>query len=190
MNHTLKWGVALAALIAAASVLAQGASPYSGQETRDVKALSENQIAGLLAGKGMGYAKAAELNGFPGPLHVLELAEKLELSDEQRAQTEANFQQMQADAQRLGAELVAAERRLDALFAQGSADEASVTGLTDAIGATGAKLRAVHLHAHLRQTRILSAQQIAQYVSLRGYGHGGHGHHAPQHHGGHHGGHH
>lgn len=190
MNHTLKWGAALAGLIAAASVLAQGASPYSGQETRDVKALSENQIAGLLAGKGMGYAKAAELNGFPGPLHVLELAEKLELSDEQRAQTEANFQQMQADAQRLGAELVAAERRLDALFAQGSADEASVTGLTDAIGATGAKLRAVHLHAHLRQTRILSAQQIAQYVSLRGYGHGGHAHHAPQHHGGHHGGHH
>ena len=58
-------------------------SLYSGMETRRVKALSEEQIADLEGGRGMGLALAAELNGYPGPLHVLELAETLDLTDEQ-----------------------------------------------------------------------------------------------------------
>src|SRR5687767_11125254 len=52
-------------------------SPYVGQEDRAIKALDAKDVDGLLAGSGMGYAKAAELNGYPGPMHVLELAEKL-----------------------------------------------------------------------------------------------------------------
>lgn len=85
-------------------------TPYSGQETREIKGLSESDIDGLLSGKGMGYAKAAELNGYPGPAHVLELGEKLDLTARQRAETRAIFKRMQNAAQELGAELVAAAR--------------------------------------------------------------------------------
>jgi hypothetical protein len=46
-------------------------SPNSGQESQEIKALSESEIADLLAGKGMGWCQAAELNGYPGPKHVL-----------------------------------------------------------------------------------------------------------------------
>ena len=49
-------------------------SPYAGQQTRAIKALSPEDLAGLLNGEGRGMAKAAELNGYPGPVHVLELA--------------------------------------------------------------------------------------------------------------------
>ena len=49
------------------------ASPYAGQESRRIKSLSEQDIAELRAGRGWGLAKAAELNGMPGPAHLLEL---------------------------------------------------------------------------------------------------------------------
>ena len=58
-------------------------SPYAGQQARDIKALSPDEIQGYLTGQGMGLAKAAELNGYPGPLHVLELAAELKLTEEQ-----------------------------------------------------------------------------------------------------------
>lgn len=62
------------------ALLAAGTSPYAGEEAREIKALSPSDIDGLIAGRGMGYAMAAELNGYPGPAHVLELAEQLELT--------------------------------------------------------------------------------------------------------------
>jgi len=49
-------------------------SPYSGQGKREIKSLSQQEITGYLHGKGLGYAKTAELNQFPGPRHVLDLA--------------------------------------------------------------------------------------------------------------------
>ena len=55
-------------------------SPYAGMQARSIKALSEQQIADLKAGRGMGLALAAELNGYPGPAHVLEVADQLGLS--------------------------------------------------------------------------------------------------------------
>jgi len=53
-------------------------------ERRTVKVLSEQQITDLKTGRGMGLALAAEFNDYPGPSHVLELADALQLSDEQR----------------------------------------------------------------------------------------------------------
>jgi hypothetical protein len=64
-------------------------SPYAGMQTRAIKALSDQQIADLRAGRGMGMALPAELNGYPGPAHVLELADKLELTPDQRASVQA-----------------------------------------------------------------------------------------------------
>ena len=66
-------------------------SPYVGQESRGIKALSPEDVDAYLAGKGMGLAKAAELNGYPGPAHVLELASQLSLTSDQRARTQALF---------------------------------------------------------------------------------------------------
>src|SRR5690349_20851759 len=107
--HVVRWatictiGAALTAHAAVAQdhAMDHGApsavSPYAGLETRPVKALSEQQIADLKAGRGMGLALAAELNGYPGPAHVLELADALGLSDEQRARTKALFDGMKAE---------------------------------------------------------------------------------------------
>src|SRR6516225_6779442 len=82
-------------------------SPYAGMQTRTIKALSDQQIADLKAGRGMGLAMAAELNGYPGPIHVLELSEQLALSADQKARVEALFKSMKMEAVPLGAKLLA-----------------------------------------------------------------------------------
>lgn len=155
---------------------------YAGQEMREIKALSESHVAGLLAGKGMGYAKAAELNGYPGPRHVLDLAEELGITAKKRAETQELFNQMQSSAKDLGAELVAAERALDVLFRNRTIDQSSLSEVMTKIGRIEARLREVHLHAHLRQTQLLSTQQVADYMTLRGYDRGGHLHRHRNHH--------
>jgi Spy/CpxP family protein refolding chaperone len=137
----------------------------------------------LRAGKGMGLAQAAELNGYPGPAHVLELAVQLELTPEQRAQTDALFQQMQSRAIRLGKALVEAERTLDQLFASRSITPVLLSRSLEHIGQLQGQLRQVHLEAHLEQTAVLTQQQIAKYIELRGYGTStGHGRHGERHH--------
>src|SRR5262245_12308395 len=81
------WIAALLIVLAAPAGAQQhqrGHGPYAGMQHRGIKALSEQQIADLRAGKGMGLALAAELNGYPGPIHVLELGDRLELSAQQR----------------------------------------------------------------------------------------------------------
>ena len=54
-------------------------SPYAGQVNAPIKALTAEEQAALLDGQGAGFAKAAELNGYPGPKHVLELSAQLGL---------------------------------------------------------------------------------------------------------------
>lgn len=145
------------------------ASPYAGQQAREIKALSPQQAADLLAGKGMEQAKAAELNGYPGPMHVLELAGPLALSAAQIADSEALMASHKADARALGARLVEAERKLDAAFAGKQIDTAQLELLTRQIGLIQAELRASHLRTHLQQTDLLTAPQVALYAELRGY---------------------
>jgi len=157
-------------------------SSYVGQETRDIKSLSPEEIDAYLAGRGMGLAKAAELNGYAGPSHVLELAAQLELTPEQKGATESLFASMQKEASVLGRLLVEQERELDRLFSSNSVDDASLAKELDAIGMTQARLRGTHLKAHLAQARILTPDQNRRYAQLRGYGESGvpvdHGHHS------------
>lgn len=155
-----------------AGALASEASPYAGQEAREIKALSASEITGLLSGKGMGYAKAAELNGYPGPAHVLDLAEELGISTEQRNATQAIFDQMETSAKERGADLVSAERALDEMFKSKAIDESSLSELVTKIGRFQSQLRAVHLKAHLEQRRLLNERQVTEYTMLRGYEHG------------------
>ena len=145
------------------------ASPYAGEATRDIKSLSASDVAGLQAGAGMAYAKAAELNGYPGPAHVLELAAQLQLNSDQRAATEKLMEQHKSKARTLGAQLVDAERALDSAFASKQIDAQRTTELTQRIGALQAMLRAEHLQTHLAQTALLNPKQVVSYQSLRGY---------------------
>ena len=118
----------------------------------------------------MGLAKAAELNGYPGPMHVLELSSELKLTASQTQDVQASFDRMKASAQRLGAEIIKQEAALDAAFAERKINEAALGKATASIGKLQAELRATHLKAHLETTEILTKEQVALYVKLRGYG--------------------
>lgn len=152
-----------------AVVFAQSTSPYAGQHSQNIKALSSDEIAGYLNGAGMGMAKAAELNHYPGPKHVLDLSESLHLTEAQRQQTLQIYKTMKKTAIRLGKQLIEKEQELDQLFARGTIDENRLQSLVMEIGNLYAALRLVHLTAHLKQKQILTAEQIQLYDQLRGY---------------------
>ncbi|WP_300061847.1 hypothetical protein [uncultured Roseobacter sp.] len=144
-------------------------TPYAGLETREIATLSESDIADLAAGRGWGFALAAELNGHPGPAHVLELAEDLDLSANQIARVELIFQEMQEGAVARGAEFIAAERALNAAFVRGGLDATELAALVNAAGQARAKLRFVHLSRHLLTLDVLTMEQVDRYNILRGY---------------------
>jgi Spy/CpxP family protein refolding chaperone len=145
------------------------AKPYAGQEARTIKALPDEDIAALRKGEGMGMAKAAELNGYPGPVHVLSLAKQLRLTDSQRQRVTEIFERMSAAARPLGAELIAREQVLDQLFATGEITPDRLTAETAAIAELQGRLRSVHLSAHLETRALLNPDQIGLYERLRGY---------------------
>lgn len=155
-------------------------SPYVGLETREVKALSAQEIDDLLQGRGMGFALAAELNMHPGPLHVLELREELRLTEGQEEEVLRIEAAMKREAQRLGALVVSAEIDLDRLFAEGPADKERLRELSMEIGLLRGELRAVHLTAHVDTLALLTEAQVMHYDMLRGYS-GDHGGHDPSH---------
>src|SRR3981081_1530105 len=134
-------------MLAATAAIAQ--TPYAGMQTRPIKALSEQKIPDLGAGRGMGLALAAELNGYPGPSHVLELADRLELSAEQRASIQQLFDSMKAEAVPLGASLIQKEANVDKQFADRSMTPESLKVSTAAGAVTQGTLRETHLKYHL-----------------------------------------
>jgi Spy/CpxP family protein refolding chaperone len=126
--------------------------------------LSPQQVEGLLNGRGMGLSMPAEMNGKPGPLHVLELADALDLTEAQRRVAMDLVAAMKAEAIPLGQEVVAKEARLDAAFA---ADGAGGETLVSEIAALQGRLRWVHLKTHLAMAAVLSPEQAARYSRLR-----------------------
>ena len=131
--------------------------------------LTPEEVIGLREGQGMGLAKAAELHHYPGPLHVLELAEDLDLTDAQRAEAERLRAAMLAEAQPLGAQIVEMEGHLDALFVEGRATPDAVDRITAHIAEAHGQLRAAHLRAHVAMRDVLTPEQIAEYDRLRGH---------------------
>jgi len=139
-------------------------------ETRDVKSLSEEDVAELRRGAGWGLALAAELNGVPGPAHLLELREPLGLDAGQVEALEAIFAEMQAEAKAAGERFIAAEAAIEAAFRDGDVDPRRLRALVDAAASARAELRFIHLSRHLETPRLLTPAQIARYRALRGYG--------------------
>ncbi|MDH5749466.1 MAG: Spy/CpxP family protein refolding chaperone [Rhodospirillales bacterium] len=188
MKKHISRAIALASTLAllattATLVAAQTSSqPYAGQQSRSIKAMSDDVVQGHLEGRGLGYAKAAELNHYPGPLHLRQLASELDLNAEQLTRIAAFETEMKAEAKRLGRLVVEKERALDQLFVTGRATASQVTAATVEIGRTKGELRAVHLNAHIKVRPLLSTSQVQLYDRLRGYGEGGeHMMHGPGH---------
>lgn len=156
-------------MLTATAALAQHGN-YAGQQQRMIKALSPQQVQQYNTGAGMGYARAAELNHYPGPMHVLELADRLGISPEQRAATEALMASHKAEAQAIGTRLVAAEAELDRLFAAGTITADALALQVRQVALLRGEFQLSHLETHRRMRALLDKQQIVQYDRLRGYG--------------------
>ncbi len=145
------------------------AAPYAGFEQREASGLGAAEVADLRAGRGMGFALPAELNGYPGPLHVLELAEQLHLTPTQRARMQELVAAMQAATASLGEALIAAERSLDRVFRSGVATAGEVDMAVEAAALARGRVRAAHLRVHLVTRDALTQEQRIAYARLRGY---------------------
>ncbi len=184
LRDAVPWLGAMALLggVPPAAIGQEQISPYVDETDRDIKALSSEQVAGLLEGAGLGFAKAAELNGVPGPRHVLELGADLDLDEQQLKEIKAVYDRMHGEAVELGAVVVELEQRLDRAFRDELPDAAQVEGLSIEIGDARGRLRATHLVAHLDTAKLLTLAQISRYGHLRGYSeHPGHDEHEAGH---------
>lgn len=144
-------------------------SKYAGQEKREIKSLSESDIEELSKGKGWGFAKAAELNGVPGPVHLLEMKQEINLTADQIKKIEALFQKMKNQAIPLGLKFIELERELNRYFADNSITEEKLQQSLEKIAQVRKQLRYVHLSTHLKTPSIISKSQINLYNKLRGY---------------------
>jgi hypothetical protein len=162
-------GTVMAMAATTVSAAQTAPSPYAGQEARQIKSLSAQDIDDLRNGRGWGLAKAAELNGVPGPTHLLDLADEIGLDAAQVAELRAIKQAMTAQAKPLGEKLVALETELDRQFANGVITDISLRDLLAKIAETRRELRYTHLATHFKTPPLLTAQQVATYNSLRGY---------------------
>lgn len=145
------------------------ATPYAGLETRAIKSLSDSDIEELRRGGGWGLALAAELNGMPGPAHLLELKDEIALTPEQVAAIETIFQQMKADAISAGERLIAAEQAVEEAFRSGSVEKDKLRRLIGEAETARSELRYIHLSRHLETPPLLTSAQIERYKILRGY---------------------
>lgn len=157
------------------------AQPSDSPSQQATTTLPVEEINGLLTGRGMGQAKVAEVNGYPGPAHVLELSKALQLTPLQLRQTQQLFESMQHSARALGRTLLAQERELDQQFASGNITPQELADQLQRIGENRARLRETHLRAHLDQATILTPQQIQRYAQLRGLHYQAHHHNTDTH---------
>ena len=161
--------VAIFVFVSAGAFSQSHYQPYSEFRSRTIKALSEQQIADLRAGRGMSLALAAELNGYPGPLHAIEHANALALTPPQLSRMQHLFDEMKREAVALGERLISQEAELDRSFAAKSVTSQTLVDTVTEIGKTQAELRATHLRYHLLAVEVLTPDQLQHYARLRGY---------------------
>ena len=144
-------------------------SPYVDQTSSEIAALSPEEIKQLRNGAGMGLARAAELNSYPGPKHVLELRAELALSPDQATEVEQIRRAMLAEARRIGEVIIQKESTLDRRFEHRHINGSVVGELTTEIAKLRGGLRFAHLIAHIKTAAVLTPNQLDQYDILRGY---------------------
>ncbi len=157
-------------LLLAASIVPLVAAPAFAQvggATEPLKSLPPERAEAYLQGGGMGQARVAELSGFPGPRHVLDLADTLALSPTQTDLARALMAATLSQAVALGRAIVDEERELERLFAADSIDDEALEARVREIGQMNAELRLVHLRAHVAMRAALTPEQAARYAALR-----------------------
>jgi Spy/CpxP family protein refolding chaperone len=170
----MKHSIVLLISLACSTVFAQHTHPAAPQAPAaggGTASLTAEQVKQLLDGEGMGLARSAEMNQYPGPKHLLELAKALSLTSDQQKEISAIREDMLKRARPLGQAIVDAERELDAAFRSGTITEADLRQRLDAIAKLQADLRLAHLRAHLLTKPLLTAEQIRKYDQLRAHAH-------------------
>jgi Spy/CpxP family protein refolding chaperone len=161
--------LALAGLLGGAA-LAWGQHGHSGSHEEGHRAAQAcatefEQVVG--GGRGFGMAFAADQNGYPGPMHVLELEDRLKLSAEQEAKMQHLMHAMFAESMPKSARLLEAEASLRRLFAEKTADDAAVRAAVDAVERARRDVRLVHLLTHLKTRHLLTEEQRRLYHEVR-----------------------
>lgn len=144
-------------------------APYEGFEQREIKSLSAQDIEEIRRGGGWGLALPAELNGHPGPAHLLEFSKELELSAEQVQAISKIHESMRTDAIAAGEHFIAAEAAISDAFEGSDLSEQALRDLLAEAAAARTALRYIHLSRHLSTPKLLSEAQIKKYSVLRGY---------------------
>jgi hypothetical protein len=151
---------------------AQGSPPNiaaPNDAAGEIISLTDSEIADLRSGAGMELARAAELNGHPGPAHAIELADALDLTPEQLSASEVLRTTVQDAARPLGARILAAEATLARGFALRTLDAATLKTRVMALASLQGELKFIHLEAHLAERALLTEAQVARYDVLRGH---------------------
>lgn len=171
MNKYFKVGMSSVFLLStfAFSSNSHHMSKYAGQESRIIKSLSTEDIKELKKGGGWGLAKAAELNGYPGPSHILKMADKINLSKKQTIKIQAMFDSMKKKSILLGNKLIHLEEKLNNEFKNSTISQGKLDTYINDITDIRAKLRLTHLSTHLQTPRVLTNEQVSLYNNLRGY---------------------
>jgi Spy/CpxP family protein refolding chaperone len=133
------------------------------------RSLPADEVSSLLAGEGMGQASAAEFNHYPGPRHLLDVADQIGLSAGQKDAIRQIYLETIDQARKTGSKMVDKEAELSAAFAQGKITEDRLRALVAEIAELHGQLRLIHLAAHLKTRPLLSAEQVTKYEKLRGY---------------------
>src|SRR5712692_5396150 len=149
-------------------------SPYATLPGAGATGLLPQEVEGLTKGEGMALAMAAELNGYPGPRHLLDAAAAgQDLRPDQREALTRLYDGMMAEAKGKGQEILRAEEELAMRFRHSHIDEAGLREILGQIGQLRAGLRLIHLRTHLETGALLTPDQIARYKAVRGYDSGG-----------------
>src|SRR5213594_3206505 len=161
--------VGLAGLTAGTTVTrAQHAHGGAGAQGHQVAQTCASEFEKFVGeGRGFGLAFAADQNGYPGPMHVLELKDRLKLTADQEAKAQALMQAMFAESKPKSAQLLEAEAKLRRLFADRSADDAAVRAAVGEVERARSQVRLVHLLAHLKTRGLLTEDQRRIYHEAR-----------------------
>ncbi|OLB06251.1 MAG: hypothetical protein AUH14_06705 [Candidatus Rokubacteria bacterium 13_2_20CM_69_15_1] len=159
-------GIAVTAAAAAASAQhGHGGAGAEGHQMAQACATEFEKVVG--DGRGFGLAFAADQNGYPGPMHVLELRDRLKLTADQEAKARDLMHAMFAESRPKSVRLLEAEAKLRRLFAERAADEAAVRAAVAEVERARSEVRLVHLLAHLKTRDLLSEDQRRLYHETR-----------------------
>ena len=160
--------VATAGLLGTASSVSWGQHGHGhegGHRAAEACSAEFDKVVG--EGRGFGLAFAADQNGYPGPLHVLELKDRLKLTADQEAKAQALLHAMFVESKPKSARLLEAEAKLRRLFADRAADDAAVRTAVAEVERARTEVRLVHLLTHLKTRELLTEDQRRIYHEAR-----------------------